>query len=254
MFARVSARLLGSILLGVAPSLLMPHIECRAAELYVAGSTVSITPDRPVALSGQMHTRIARYGRKPGDGHGSGSGIEGWRQGSRSGRPDLVRPGGDRGRRARSGSAAGQGADPPDWMCRKLVINATHTHTAPVMRKVITRSPRDDVMQPAEYVGVPLGQGRRSGREGLEVAQAGPGGLGAWACRGGPEPAIGLCRRPNAEMYGPTDRPEFRGIEGSEDQGVEVLFFWDRDGKLIATAVNVACPSQEVEGRLGRER
>ena len=51
-----------------------------------------------------------------------------------------------------------------------------------------------------------------------------------------------------AQMYGPTDRPDFRGIEGSEDQGVEVLFFWDREGKLLATAVNVACPSQEVEG------
>jgi hypothetical protein len=49
-------------------------------------------------------------------------------------------------------------------------------------------------------------------------------------------------------MYGPTDRPDFRGIEGPEDQGVEVLFFWNRDAKLIATAVNVACPSQEVEG------
>jgi hypothetical protein len=51
-----------------------------------------------------------------------------------------------------------------------------------------------------------------------------------------------------AQMYGATDRPDFRGIEGSEDQGVEVLFFWDGDGKLFATAVNVACPSQEVEG------
>jgi hypothetical protein len=49
-------------------------------------------------------------------------------------------------------------------------------------------------------------------------------------------------------MYGPTDRPDFRGIEGPEDQGVEVLFFWDREGRLLATAVNVACPSQEVEG------
>jgi hypothetical protein len=51
-----------------------------------------------------------------------------------------------------------------------------------------------------------------------------------------------------AQMYGPTDRPDFRGIEGPEDQGVEVLFFWDREGRLLATAVNVACPSQEVEG------
>jgi hypothetical protein len=49
-------------------------------------------------------------------------------------------------------------------------------------------------------------------------------------------------------MYGPTERPDFRGIEGPEDQGVEVLFFWDREGKLLATAINVACPSQEVEG------
>jgi hypothetical protein len=51
-----------------------------------------------------------------------------------------------------------------------------------------------------------------------------------------------------AVMYGPTDRTDFRGIEGPEDQGVEVLFFWDREGTLLATAVNVACPSQEVEG------
>ena len=51
-----------------------------------------------------------------------------------------------------------------------------------------------------------------------------------------------------AVMYGATDKADFRGIEGPEDQGVEVLFFWDGGGKLIATAVNVACPSQEVEG------
>jgi len=49
-------------------------------------------------------------------------------------------------------------------------------------------------------------------------------------------------------MYGPTDKPDFRGIEGQEDHGVEVLFFWDNAGKLTATAVNLACPSQEVEG------
>jgi len=51
-----------------------------------------------------------------------------------------------------------------------------------------------------------------------------------------------------AQMYGPTNRPDFVAIEGPEDQGVEVLFFWDADGALVGTAVNVACPSQEVEG------
>jgi hypothetical protein len=52
-----------------------------------------------------------------------------------------------------------------------------------------------------------------------------------------------------AQMYGSTNQPEFRGLEGPEDQGVEVLFFWDRNGQLIATAINVAAPAQEVEGR-----
>ena len=52
-----------------------------------------------------------------------------------------------------------------------------------------------------------------------------------------------------AQMYGSTDREDFIRIEGHEDHGVEVLFFWDRDETLIATAINVACPSQEVEHR-----
>jgi hypothetical protein len=53
-----------------------------------------------------------------------------------------------------------------------------------------------------------------------------------------------------AQMYGKSDRPEFRGLEGYEDHGVETLFFWDADKKLIATAINVACPAQEA--RTGR--
>src|SRR4051812_875372 len=37
----------------------------RAAELLVGGATVSITPDRPVALAGQMHTRVSRAVESP---------------------------------------------------------------------------------------------------------------------------------------------------------------------------------------------
>ena len=40
-------------------------MECRAAELHVGGATVSITPDRPVAIAGQMRTRIARNVESP---------------------------------------------------------------------------------------------------------------------------------------------------------------------------------------------
>ena len=51
-----------------------------------------------------------------------------------------------------------------------------------------------------------------------------------------------------AQMYGKTDVAAFRRIEGYEDHGVEVLCFWNREEQLVATAVNVACPAQEVEG------
>jgi hypothetical protein len=51
----------------------------------------------------------------------------------------------------------------------------------------------------------------------------------------------------HAEMYGNTNRTDFRGLEGHEDHDVGSMFFWNDAGKLIAVVVNVACPSQEVE-------
>ena len=130
---------------------------------------------------------------------------------------------------------------------RKVVLNATHTHTAPVMKEGDYEIPKDGVVQPAEYAeflasrvaeaAVKAWESRRPGRVGWGLGHA----------------VIAQNRRSvyadgRAQMYGPTERPDFRGIEGPEDQGVEVLFFWDREGKLLATAINVACPSQEVEG------
>ena len=52
-------------------------------------------------------------------------------------------------------------------------------------------------------------------------------------------------------MYGSTSSANFKGIEGYEDHGVEVLFFWDDEDsdQPVAMAVNDACPTQEVESR-----
>jgi hypothetical protein len=51
-----------------------------------------------------------------------------------------------------------------------------------------------------------------------------------------------------AKMYGPTRAKNFMGLEGCEDHNLEVLFFWDRQDRLVATAINVPCPAQEAEG------
>jgi hypothetical protein len=50
-------------------------------------------------------------------------------------------------------------------------------------------------------------------------------------------------------MYGDTNVPEFLGLEGYEDHDVNMLFFWNQDGKLIATIIEVPCPAQEVENQ-----
>src|SRR3954453_3306232 len=103
--------------------------ECRAAELHVGGATVSITPDRPIALAGQMHTRIARDVESPVT--ATALALE-----SRDGDKvldqailvscDLVVIDAavlDQVRRRLKDRL-------PDVDVRKLLINATHTHTA----------------------------------------------------------------------------------------------------------------------------
>jgi hypothetical protein len=224
----------------------LPSAPSRAAELRVGAATVSITPDRPVALQGQMNTRISKGVRSPVT--ATALALES-RDGDRATDEailvacDLVgidRPVLDRARALLEDRL-------PVFDARKLVVSATHTHTAPVYQEGWYTIPRDGVMQPAEYAEFLAGR----------IAEAAD---DAWKARKTARVGWGLGHAVVAQnrravyadgktvMYGATDKAEFRGIEGPEDQGVEVFFFWDAGGKLIATAVNVACPSQEVEG------
>ena len=57
-----------------------------------------------------------------------------------------------------------------------------------------------------------------------------------------------------AQMYGATDRPDFRGIEGPEDQGVEVLFFWDARREADRHGGQRRLPVAGGRGGLDRQR
>lgn len=224
----------------------LASVPSRAAELRVGAATVSITPDRPVALQGQMNTRISRGVRSPV--MATALALES-REGDRATDHailvacDLV--GIDRTVLDRARALLKDRL--PGVDVRKLVVSATHTHTAPVYEEGWYTIPKDGVMQPAEYAEFLAGRI-------VEAAE------GAWKSRRAARAGWGLGHAVVAQnrravyadgkavMYGATEKADFRGIEGPEDQGVEVLFFWDAGGKLIATAVNVACPSQEVEG------
>jgi hypothetical protein len=134
-----------------------------------------------------------------------------------------------------------------DFDSGKLFLNATHTHTAPVLKDGQYEIP-PGVMLPSEYRAFLVD------RLAAAVVQAWrdrkPGGV-SWALG---QAVVGHNRRAvyadgTARMYGKTDRADFRRLEGYEDHGVEVLFLWDARNMLTGVVINVACPSQVLEGQ-----
>ena len=247
MTRRASERHVGAKIAQMAGVVWMSMAGVAAGELLIGVSSVDITPSQPVALSGQRNTRIAAKVESPVT--ATALAIEATDGDKVLDQAlmvscDLVAIRDDVQERFRERIKARL----PGFDMNKLFLNATHTHTAPVTRDGVYVLPDDGVIQPSEYVEL-LFQ-----RLGDVVVQAWknrrPGGVG-WGLG---HALVAHNRRAvyeegNATMYGPTDGPAFRRIEGYEDHYVDVLFFFDTDRKLIATAVNVACPSQEVEGR-----
>ncbi len=218
-----------------------------AGELFIGAADVSITPSEPVALLGQVHTRIAHEAESPLT--ATALAIES-RDGERvldqaitvscdlagvpNGLQDLVRE------RIKKRL--------PGFDLDKLFLAATHTHTAPVTTEGVYVIPKEGVVQPSEYIDflakrledavVRAWEGRRAGGVAWGLGHA----LVAHNRRA-------VYANGSARMYGGTDGPSFRGIEGYEDHYVDVLFFYNADRKVTAVAVNIPCPAQEVEGR-----
>ncbi|NOY42263.1 MAG: hypothetical protein GXP26_10550 [Planctomycetes bacterium] len=220
--------------------------KCLAGDLYVGGATVSITPDQPVALAGQMSPRIAT--KVETELTATALAIE-TRDGDKSqGQAILVScdlvyiPSVVLNTVRERIESRIPGFDPS-----KLVLSATHTHTAPVLYEGIFQLPAEGIITPNEYVDFladRLAEAVVSAWQKRKAASVGWG-LG--------HAVVAYNRRSvyadrHAQMYGSMQREDFREVEGPEDHGVEVLFFWDEQGQLTATAVNVACPSQEAEG------
>jgi len=228
-------------------SVLSFAIESVASELLVGAASVSITPSQPVALSGQVHTRIARDVESPVT--ATALALE-TRRGDKVLDQAIVvscdlvaiREGVQKQFRQRVKASL------PEFDVNKLFLCATHTHTAPVTREGVYVIPKEGVIQPVEYVEFLIKRLEDAVVRAWKNRQ--PGGVG-WGLG---HALVAHNRRAvytggNARMYGGTDGPSFRAIEGYEDHYVDVLFFFNAERKPIATVVNVACPSQEVEGR-----
>jgi len=219
--------------------------QAFAAELFVGTAITDITPTEPVAISGQFQLRVSRKVETPITANVLA--LES-REGDQSldlaimvscdviSIPtdvlELVR-------RAVEKQVT-------DLDTSKIFLSGTHTHTAPELRLGKWVLPEEGVMRVEQY------QAFFAERVADAIAKAwqdrAPGSV-SWGLG---HAVVAYNRRAvyangSARMYGPTNVPEFRGLEGYEDHDVPVLFAWDATGKLIAMAVNVSCPSQEVE-------
>ena len=221
--------------------------------LYVGWASADITPDKPVNLEGQMTKRISLGILDPLTATAlslettqeNGTKEQAimiscdllWtRKEIQQRLQELVRP-----RIA-------------DFDVSKLFLNATHTHTGPgilddAFYGLYDVSKDEGVMKASQYADFLL---ERLANIAVQAWQnRKPAGV-SWALG---HSLVSFNRRAyyfdgRAAMYGNTNQENFSHIEGYEDHGQEMLFFWDADQKLTGIVINVACPAQETEGLL----
>ena len=235
------------VMVGFLVAILMSSPGGFATELMVGTAVIDITPEEPVAVSGQFHLRIANTVETPLTANVIA--LESRQDGlSRdvaimvscdllyipSEVLELVR----KAVRERL----------PDLDTRKLFLNGTHTHTAPVLLLDKYPIPSEGVIQVKQY------RSFLAERVADAIVQA-------WNSRdvgsvtwGLSHAVVAYNRRAvyadgSARMYGKTDVAAFRNLEGYEDHDINTLFFWNDSGELTGAVVNVSCPSQEVESR-----
>lgn len=212
-----------------------------AADLLAGWAQVNITPDRPVPLAGQFQTRVSKFVHDPVT--ATALAIESGGEQAIMVSLDVVAVDKILLERLR----ARLKSDIPEFDGRKLLLNATHTHTAPEMREGNYVIP-EGVMKPSEFVEFLTDKLSGAAVQAWKARR--PSGV-SWALG---HAVIGYNRRSvfsdgKATMYARLDRPEFMGIEGYEDHALELFFVWTPERKLSGIGVNVACPSQVVESQ-----
>jgi hypothetical protein len=136
----------------------------------------------------------------------------------------------------------------PDLDTRKIFLSGTHTHTAPVLLLDKYPIPRDGVIQVEQYRSF---LAKRVSNAIVQAWNRRSGGSVTWGLS---HAVVAYNRRAvyadgSARMYGKTDIADFRNLQGYEDHDINTLFFWNDSGELAGVAINVSCPSQEVESR-----
>lgn len=136
---------------------------------------------------------------------------------------------------------------------RKLFLAATHTHASPaVTLQECEGKEYEGAMRAEDYLPFLY---QRLADAVVKAWQSRAVGAVAWGLG---HAVVGRGRRVvysdgSARMYGNSNDPKFRHVEGYEDHSVDVLCFYDAQQRLKATAVTLACPSQTVHGAISAD-
>jgi hypothetical protein len=145
----------------------------------------------------------------------------------------------------------------PDFDPLKMIVSATHTHTAPFTGSAGLQKEEDYIeairTRYPDYISID--QYTQMVVEAVVSAVC-----EAWASRaegyigwGYSFAVVGENRRVcysdgRTLMYGSVAEGDFSHIEGHVDHGVNLVFTYDAERKLTGMVVNLACPSQASEG------
>ncbi len=229
-----------------------------SAVMQIGWAAADVTPSRPVNLQGQFHMRISQGVKDP---------LTATALALECGGAAVVFLSVDGGffpAPVIDGIRAVVKGQIPELDPMGIIINATHTHTAPML---------EDGMYPPVPPGVMTGKAyanflvERVAQAIVKAWRSRAPGQAAWALghavvgrnrrvvyfddlsqRPGYKHHHGHCTTRHAAMYGRTDDPMFSHIEGYEDHSVDLLYTWDERNELTGIIVNLACPSQETEG------
>ena len=188
----------GRLISGVFGMLSLLGSPLVAGELWIGAASADITPSQPVALDGQFDLRVSHKPDTPvtanvlalaspenGQPHDAAVMVS----------CDLVMisP------LLLDDVQQAVHKRMPDFDLKKLFLNATHTHTAPLTRSGVYELPKQGVMGPEEYSrSRPIESPRPSSRHG--TSQAGQFHVGAGARRGGRKSPRHLRRRPRDDV------------------------------------------------------
>lgn len=218
--------------------------------LSIGWAVADITPDRPVALIGQFHKRISESVQDPLKATIIAletKGNNGSKEQAIMVSCDLTFIRGQTQKKLQEVIAKKLS----DFDSSKLFLNATHTHTAPGLIDggffgLYDTSDDPSIMKPSEF-------------EAFFIEKVSDGIVSAWNNKkpggfswGLGDASLGHNRRTvkfdgTAGMYGVND-PNFSHYEATNDNKIQMLFFWDNNKKLTGILVNSATTAQVTDG------